>query len=398
MNPHDDAFPTLARLIAPVPVSQFLAQHWESAYLRVPARDRGPDAREVPITLAELDAVLMDRPHMHPHVQLVDAARAVAVEEYTHDDDVVDPVRAVKRFSAGATMIVNRIDEWAPRVRELCGALESELGIHVQANLYLTPGRAQGFPIHYDHHDVIIVQCEGRKAWRLYDAPRPLPMRGERFDASVTKPGPVSAEFVLEPGDVLYVPRGLMHDALADGDDASLHVTIGFHAVRWAEVLVEALAAAAGDDLALRRGLPLGAMVGAVPDSVLADALRGHAKRVLEGVQWSRVRDRVVDEYLEGHKERLRGLLLDAATELHDDTVLVRRDGARVSLEATDEAALVTVLGRVTRWPAHAAPALRAALALPRFTLRDLSNHLDARGRVTLARRLIAEGALRILR
>ena len=119
MNPHDDAFPTLARLIAPVPVSQFLAQHWESAYLRVPARDRGPDAREVPITLAELDAVLMDRPHMHPHVQLVDAARAVAVEEYTHDDDVVDPVRAVKRFSAGATMIVNRIDEWAPRVREL---------------------------------------------------------------------------------------------------------------------------------------------------------------------------------------------------------------------------------------------------------------------------------------
>lgn len=398
MTPPDDAFPTLARLIAPVAVSQFLAQHWEQSHLHVPARDRGDGAHAHPVTLAEVDAILMDRPHVHPHVSLVDAVKAVELDEYVGDDDVIDPVRAVKRFAAGATVIVNRLDEWAPRVRELCGALESELGIHVQANLYLTPGGAQGFPIHYDHHDVIIVQCAGRKLWRLYDAPRPLPMRGERFDASVTKPGALTAEFVLDTGDVLYVPRGLMHDAVADGDEVSLHVTIGFHPVRWAEVLVEALAAAASDDLALRKGLPLGALVGAVPDAALADALRAHAQRVLDGVRWSRVRGRVEDEYLAGHKERLRGLLLDATTEVTDDTVLARREGARATVEATDDAATLVVQGRATRWPPHARAALDDALSRARFTPRDLADHLDARGRVTLARRLIAEGAVRIVR
>ena len=140
-----------------------------------------------------------------------------------------------------------------------------------------------------------------------------------------------------------------MHNAVADGDDASLHVTIGFHPVRWAEVLVEALAAAASDDLALRKGLPLGALVGAVPDAALADALRAHAQRVLDGVRWSRVRDRVEDEYLAGHKERLRGLLLDATTEVTDDTVLARRDGARATVEASDDAATLVVQRRATR-------------------------------------------------
>lgn len=395
MNTHGK-FPALARLLAPVSVDDFLTRHWERAHLRVPASLRG--AVEPLVTLAEIDAVLTGRPHHHPDLQLVDAARTVEVDEYAREDDTIDPVRAIKRFAAGATIVLNRLDEQAPRVRDLLATLESELGIHVQANLYLTPRRAQGFPIHYDNHDVIIVQCEGRKRWRLYESPQALPMRGERFDAAVTRPGPKVEDFVMETGDVLYVPRGVMHDAVAEGDEISLHVTIGFHAVRWSEVLLEAIARAAVDDLGLRQGIPLGALVGETPDAVLAESLRAHAARVLDGVAWERVRDRVAAQYFSGHKERLGGMLLDAAAGVTVDTLLARREGACLALERLEDAVVLTVQGRTTRWPAHAATTLEAALAKERFTPRSLGDDLDEKGRVTLARRLVAEGAVRIVR
>jgi hypothetical protein len=395
MNTHGK-FPALARLLAPVAVDDFFTRYWERAHLRVPAADRGPTAPLV--TLAEMDAVLTGRPHRHPELQLVDAARTVEVDEYANDDDAIDPVRAIKRFAAGATIVLNRLDEQVPRVRELLATLETELGILVQANTYLTPRGAQGFPVHYDNHDVIIVQCEGRKRWRLYDAPKPLPMRGERFEAAATKAGAKSAEFVMEPGDALYVPRGLMHDAIAEGDELSLHVTIGFHAVRWSEVLLEAIARAAVDDIELRKGIPLGALVGATPDAELAASLRAHAARVLDGVRWERIRDRVEAQYLHGHKERLGGLLLDAATVITAATPLVRREGAYATVERHDDAAVLTVQGRSTRWPAHAAGTLEAAVGRERFTAAELGDDLDEKGRVTLVRRLIAEGAVRVAR
>lgn len=391
-------FPRLARLLAPVTPEDFSTRYWEREHLRVPRADRGAEGAASPLTLAEVDAILTSRPHYHPNVALTDAVRQVAVEEYADDTDVIDPIRAFKRFATGATFIINRIDEFAPRVRELCSSMEAELGIHVQANMYLTPPKAQGFPIHYDNHDVIIVQCEGAKRWRLYESPKPLPMRGERFESAVTKPGPLTHEFVMETGDVLYVPRGMMHDAVAEGDALSLHVTVGLHAVRWSEVLLEAIAAAAVDDIELRKGMPFGALTGRVPESYLADTLKNHASRVLANVRWERVRDRVATQYQYGHKESLGGMLLDTMTTFNAETVFVPREGAAPRIEAQDNAVVLTVQGRATRWPAHAKSTLEVAISRERFTVGDLGDALDEKGRLTLVRRLVAEGAIRVHR
>ncbi len=391
-------FPRLARLLAPVSVDDFVSRYWERGHVHVPATARGAEAADIPVTVAEVDAILASKAHRHPSISLTDAVREVESEEYTDADDVIETVRFMKRFSAGATIVINRLDESVPRVRQLCSDLESELGIHVQCNMYLTPRNAQGFATHYDNHDVLIVQCEGRKRWRLYDMPKPLPMRGERFNREETRAGALSTTFVMEPGDVLYVPRGLMHDAVNEGDDVSLHITVGFHAVRWTEVLLEAVAAAASDDVELRRGIPLGALTGAVPDAALAQSLQSHAARVLANLRWERVRPRVEDQYLHDHKENLHGLLLDATTLVDAKTVFEHRPGAKVSLRDEGEAVVLDVLGRTTRWPGHARTTLQAALARPRFTLADLGEDLDEKGRATLARRLMAEGAVRIAR
>jgi ribosomal protein L16 Arg81 hydroxylase len=147
----------------------------------------------------------------------------------------------------------------------LCRQLEADFSCPVQTNIYLTPPNAQGFQTHYDNHDVLVLQVEGRKRWRLYDAPVGTPYRGERFTPGRFAETEPREELVLEPGDVLYVPRGLMHDAVNEGDDqASLHITTGLLAKTWADFLLEAVSEAALRTPALRRALPPGYARGAV--------------------------------------------------------------------------------------------------------------------------------------
>ncbi len=55
---------------------------------------------------------------------------------------------------------------------------------------------------------MLVLQVEGSKRWRLYDAPVGVPYRGERFTPGRFAQTEPRAELVLNPGDVLYVPRG----------------------------------------------------------------------------------------------------------------------------------------------------------------------------------------------
>ncbi len=393
-----DRFPSLAHLIAPHPLEDFLANHWEQRYLHVRAQDGV--RRDGMLDLAAIDAMLTGRLNRHPGITVVNAKSPVEAADYAGESDDIDPIRLAKLFGGGATIIVNNLDQLAPDVRGLLAKLECELGIHVQANLYMTPGGgAQGFAAHYDSHDVILVQCVGAKHWRLYDSPSGLPMRGERFDAKATKAGAQTAELLLQPGDVLYIPRGLMHDAVAVGDQPSIHVTVGFHAFRWSEVLLEALAAVAIDDPSLRAGVPLGTFGARGTTDDVAATLRAKALAAAAAMRWEAVAPRMRSQFEAEHKEELRGLVADAVATLGPDSRFVRRAGARTAVDVGDTRLTLTVNGRSTEWPAAVAPMLRAALEADGvFDMTALGDELDDAGKVTMLRRLLAEGALTLAR
>lgn len=98
---------------------------------------------------------------------------------------------------------------------------------------------AQGFAPHFDDVDVYVLQVEGRKRWRVY-APLPghaLPRYSSRdfVDAEV---GPCVLEAVLQPGDLLYLPRGTIHQAASLPEAPSLHLTLSAdHRRAWADLL-----------------------------------------------------------------------------------------------------------------------------------------------------------------
>jgi 50S ribosomal protein L16 3-hydroxylase len=109
---------------------------------------------------------------------------------------------------------------------------------------YAAPGGGVG--PHFDSYDVFLVQGEGRRIWRL--------ARARRFELVPGAPLKLIAgfraeeEYLLEPGDLLYLPPGWGHDGVAL--DAGFTCSVGFRAPRGAE-----LAAAFLDHLH-ERGLP----------------------------------------------------------------------------------------------------------------------------------------------
>jgi ribosomal protein L16 Arg81 hydroxylase len=127
----------------------------------------------------------------------------------------------------------------------------------VQANIYLTPPGAQGFRVHFDTHDVLVMQVSGAKSWRVWDdIPFPLPSRATPW-ANKESPAGVPHALTLNPGGALYLPRGVMHEAAAQtGDAPSLHITLGFLEASIADILRELLEILEAENPSLRASIP----------------------------------------------------------------------------------------------------------------------------------------------
>lgn len=99
----------------------------------------------------------------------------------------------------------------------------------VQVNTYLTTNDGEGFALHWDDHDVLVVQLAGEKAWQVRGSSRPVPMYRDA-EPNDEPPEQVIWDGVLHAGEVLHVPRGYWHQATRAGlgSGHSLHATFGF--------------------------------------------------------------------------------------------------------------------------------------------------------------------------
>ncbi|TMW68845.1 hypothetical protein Poli38472_006313 [Pythium oligandrum] len=144
---------------------------------------------------------------------------------------------------------------------QLNSSFEQVFGCLAGASAYLTPPASQALPPHHDDVEVFIIQTEGRKKWKLY---RPITeLAGEHSsDLSSDLTGDIWMEFTLEEGDMLYFPRGVIHQACTDEKQFSTHVTISVYQHNsWANFLEVALPRmvrrAFDSDVSFRRGLPV---------------------------------------------------------------------------------------------------------------------------------------------
>jgi hypothetical protein len=243
-----------------MPFEDGLALREGTAWRLMPGNDPGRYAGL--LSIADLDAFLRTDAARAPRVSMADGGRKgsarVPDEEYLEDGgDRVDLPRLLARHDDGASLVVSQFHEIHPPLARLCRGLEKAFLHGVQANIYLTPPGAQGFRVHFDTHDVLVLQVSGRKAWRVWDhIPYPAPTRHTPWANNAATQGDPH-DLVMAPGDALYLPRGVMHEAMVQqGADPSLHITLGFMEPAIGEMLRALLGELEAEDPALRAAIP----------------------------------------------------------------------------------------------------------------------------------------------
>ena len=154
----------------------------------------------------------------------------------------------------GASLIVNHAEVASTGVAALCRALRADDFPHAFGNLYVTPPVGRAVDAHADDRDVLVLQLEGQKAWRVYGpAPIPYPAPDEQVGKHGLPVPPAAVassrllfDATLHEGDVLYIPRGFVHEATTGADAPSLHLTLALPSHDWSWASLAAAAAANG--------------------------------------------------------------------------------------------------------------------------------------------------------
>lgn len=253
-----------AAFIAPMSPAEFMAEYFGKRPLHI-KRGGAPAPDVLPWT--RFNDVLALLPYWsEAHLKVFLNSRAAMTQHYCETVDTADgpvtrasPAKVKALLGMGASLVANRIHAVCPPVHAVARAIEQQFTARVGANVYCSFKNVQAFNTHFDLHDVFAIQTEGEKTWRVYEARADNPTQpvapgdeGEKY-LQATR-GKVLFEALMQPGDVIYLPRGWYHDALATSN-ASLHVSFNVSPVKGLGIF-KLLEAAAERDSAFRAYLP----------------------------------------------------------------------------------------------------------------------------------------------
>ncbi|MFK0049524.1 cupin domain-containing protein [Streptomyces sp. NPDC090741] len=219
----------------------FLAQTYHRSYAHIPG---AADVAGL-FTWDDLNRIIATQRLEPPRLRLSADGETVPLHRYavptTNRRAVtwsrIQPAELHTQLKDGASLVLDAVEKIHPAVRQAAEGLERFLGTSVQANAYASWTEREGFGLHWDDHDVVVVQLHGSKRWRLYGATRQAPTFRDVESPEQPEGDPV-ADIVLAAGDVLYLPRGWWHAVTADQGTESLHLTFGMVPHTGADLMV----------------------------------------------------------------------------------------------------------------------------------------------------------------
>jgi len=219
--------PTLDALFAPLGASTFFAEYYEKKHLHLRAER---DERVGLLSHEEFMHALVEAPTVPEG--LVCFPEQI---DTTHTELLSDISVLTQYIDAGHPLVLNRARGITARIDAMSAFLAQTFGGHVWPNVYATGCAGTPFDMHFDAHEVIAIHCTGQKTWDISQVrvDRPieaiemapaieLALRARRDEAAAN----IAQSFAVQPGDLVYVPRGQFHNARTT-EGRSLHVTFG---------------------------------------------------------------------------------------------------------------------------------------------------------------------------
>ena len=385
------------QLIAPLEPGAFFRDYWQKDSLLAPTTDRVRDL----VSLADIELLVSSLISTGPDwIQVVKTGSRLEPAAFCTDESFVSLPKLYSAYRAGYTIQLSKLHKRWPPVGRLARAAEAAftaagvpLAHRIGSHLYLTPAHSTGFTPHYDSHDVVVVQVAGAKRWKVYGAREEFPVAMQMGDVPRDQLPPLRHDVLLEAGQILYIPRGIFHEALSE-DQFSVHVTLDIFPYTWSDLVSRIMLA----QPRFRESLPVGAWTatGASPELV-----EGFRER-LQGLGDFAGLDSLAVSMLKNFIENLDTLPDDGFEQMHRlesvtlDSVVERRPGAFARVLTNGGNPELRFPGSGFGGPEVLAPVFRYLEASPRFVVRELPDFLSGASKIEITRELIREGFLGI--
>ena len=233
MNMEKTGLPsTLPQILAPYPVERFLKEDWLKTVKHLP----GWKGKFSGLLMwSRLNEILGQHRLEPPRLRLAMDGKMVPPESYVKYSASrkrnyariprLLPTAITEHLYQGATLVLDAVDELHEPLTRLAESLEHVFRVRIQMNLYAGWKSSKGFDLHWDDHEVLIIQLRGRKRWKVHRPTREYPLAEDIVENSPPEGDPIW-EGIIEDGDLLYIPRGWWHVAFPLAEP-TMHITIG---------------------------------------------------------------------------------------------------------------------------------------------------------------------------
>lgn len=386
---------TLERILHPLPLNKFLADCWTVQPLHI-ARN-----------CAEFYSGL---------ISLAEIERYLAMEELLKQQSITTPKEGYGIPDAPPNTLsevynqvllrnslrirhLERIMDPSSLALALLRSMERTLQ-HPKDSLscYITPAGAVGLGPHHDETEIFTLQITGTKHWCIY----------HRADTGVREVHPRETlsrpqyDLTLHPGDLLYLPRGYVHDVTSH--EPSFSLTIVFDPVKWSAVL-EVLMASLSSTPAFMMAMPAGTLLATTPPETLVNELRVRIEMIRNAldqlttdVLLNHIAPRLLSRMMVPPRKHLQNIL--AVDGISLDTLLQRPPESDWHLHERKTGGITLTLkgGATVSASEIAESVLRDVLIrADSFRVSEMHAMLSEDTKLALARQLVTCGLLSII-
>jgi 50S ribosomal protein L16 3-hydroxylase len=144
--------------------------------------------------------------------------------------------RFAKLGQEPSTLLVQAVDHHVPEVAALITPFRFIPNWRIDDVMVSYATDDGGVGPHFDQYDVFLIQGNGQRRWCVGQQCNADSALLPHEDLHLLADFEATDEWVLEPGDILYVPPGIAHDGVAVGDDCMTY-SIGFRAPSRSELI-----------------------------------------------------------------------------------------------------------------------------------------------------------------
>ncbi|MEO6365923.1 MAG: cupin domain-containing protein [Luteimonas sp.] len=183
------------------------------------------------------------------------------------------------------TLLVQDVDKWDADIRALLAHFDFLPRWRIDDVMvsFAAPGGSVG--AHVDQYDVFLLQAHGHRRWQVDVSAKPVVACRDDVELKMLREFHPTHDWVLGPGDMLYLPPGVPHHGVAD--DACLTFSIGMRAPSAAELLGDFVDALSADEDESVRYRDADLTLPADPHEIDAAAMR----RVVDALNALRMND-----------------------------------------------------------------------------------------------------------